>query len=265
MQWPAPQFHDMSDFNSYEPVPTLRFAMYGVLTAAGLAALGYFQHAHYLYTAAVFSGALFGGGGFLLNWLRSHAEPGQPALMRIPVSIQTKAVKLIQILALPTALMGYFLFQDIFLAPPQQDVARITCKYDTRGTHSTTDYWIEARGQVLYRKSVARSFWRQCNAGDEIKLAITPRFKEWRHVSLMRNGKLVAESIGFGDFFGVGVYVACLFVPCIFFLPSVSKTVPDPCSRQDIKSGVFCVCLLIETVALYVWADMLFKTFGGQS
>ena len=74
----------MSDFYSRKPVATWRIVFYGILAAAGVAAVGYFEGDHRLYYFAAFAGAMIGGFGFLLSWTRSNvkavsAGPGQPA------------------------------------------------------------------------------------------------------------------------------------------------------------------------------------------
>ena len=74
----------MSDFYSREPVARWRIIFYGILAAAGIAALGYFQHDRGLYIFAGIAGAFICGFGILLSAARSgvkpvQAAPGQPA------------------------------------------------------------------------------------------------------------------------------------------------------------------------------------------
>ena len=73
----------MSDFYSRKPVGTWRIVFYGILAAAGVAAVGYFQHDPQLYIFAGIAGAFIGGFGFLLSWARANVKPvegvpGQP-------------------------------------------------------------------------------------------------------------------------------------------------------------------------------------------
>jgi Ni/Fe-hydrogenase subunit HybB-like protein len=74
----------MSDFFERKPVPTWRIVFYGILAAACIAALGYYQNDHSLYFAAAIFGVFIGGFGFVLSWARANVKPlpteqGQPA------------------------------------------------------------------------------------------------------------------------------------------------------------------------------------------
>jgi hypothetical protein len=65
----------MSDFYTHEPVPMWHIVFYGILAAAGVAAVGYFESDHRLYIAAAFCGVFIGGFGFLLSWMRANVKP----------------------------------------------------------------------------------------------------------------------------------------------------------------------------------------------
>jgi hypothetical protein len=180
------------------------------------------------------------------------------------------ALKYLRILALPTALMGFLIFYDIFFAPPHQDVARITRKYVTYGRGGGN--YIQAKGDFSYSESVPVSFWNQCTAGDEIKLALTPCFKEWRHVSLLQNGKPVAESMG-KDIWWMGMFGVCFLVPCIFFLPSIGETMSKNPFRATNDQGswkynlhniwkLWFLALGFEMIALLLWLKFAFVLMG---
>jgi hypothetical protein len=67
----------MSDFYSRKPVAKWRIVSYGILAAAGMAALGYFQHDHSLYFFAGIAGAFICGFGFFLSAVRASVKPVQ--------------------------------------------------------------------------------------------------------------------------------------------------------------------------------------------
>jgi len=73
----------MSGFYTRKPVAIWRIVSYGILAAAGVAAVGYFQNDHRLYIAAAVCGVVIGGFGFVLSWGRANIKPiqivpGQP-------------------------------------------------------------------------------------------------------------------------------------------------------------------------------------------
>jgi hypothetical protein len=67
----------MNDFYSRKPVAPWRIIFYGILAAAAVAAVGYFQNDHRLYFFAAFCGIFIGGLGFLLSWTRANIKPVQ--------------------------------------------------------------------------------------------------------------------------------------------------------------------------------------------
>jgi len=73
----------MSDFYTRKPVAIWHIIFYGILAAAGVVAVGYFENDQRLYIAAAFCGVFIGGLGFVLSWARANikpiqTEPGQP-------------------------------------------------------------------------------------------------------------------------------------------------------------------------------------------
>jgi hypothetical protein len=61
-------------------VPMARIVFYGILAAAGVAAIGYLQNDYRLYIAAAFCGIFIGGFGFALSWTRANIKPVEVGL-----------------------------------------------------------------------------------------------------------------------------------------------------------------------------------------
>ena len=82
----------MSDFYTRKPVPKRRIVFYGFLTAASVAALGYFQQDPHLYIFAGIAGLFIGAFGFALSRTRANVKPlpGErtPAFSRFPTWVR---------------------------------------------------------------------------------------------------------------------------------------------------------------------------------
>ena len=52
-----------------------RIVSYGILAAAGVATVGYFQNDYRLYIFAAVCGVFIGGFGFALSWGRANVKP----------------------------------------------------------------------------------------------------------------------------------------------------------------------------------------------
>jgi len=125
---------------------------------------------------------------------------------------------LVRSFALFSLLAGAADLYDLFLGTTDRDSAIITEKTHTTGRAAS--WYIRARGRFHYNEGVPPRFWRLCETGDTLELSLTPLFKEWRSVTLVRTGAVIAESKGSDilamSLFGLAfltVAAASIFIP----------------------------------------------------
>jgi hypothetical protein len=156
----------------------------------------------------------------------------------------------IRILAIPAAVVGGLAFCDLFLLPPQPDSAVITDKSASSG--GPGQCMIYAKGQFDYGEAVPRAFYSICDIGDRIELSLTPVFKEWRDVRIVRDGASVARSRG--------TDISFLALFCVaFFIPALSFVVP---SRWTNNKAFAAFAGLLELIALLVLLKFVAVYFG---
>ena len=147
---------------------------------------------------------------------------------------------LVRLFATFSLLAGIAVFYDLFLATADHDSASITEKARTTGRGASSS--IHARGRFQYTETVPPRFWRLCETGDSLDLSLTPVFKEWRHVTLVRSGAVIAETMG-TDIIYMGLLgVAFLAVAAVsLFSPTVVLRKPlywIPVSVVDLTAAL---------------------------
>jgi hypothetical protein len=156
----------------------------------------------------------------------------------------------IRILAIPAAVVGGLAFCDLFLFSPTHDSAVIT--YKGAGSGGSGPHMIYANGQFSYGEGVPRPFYSVCNIGDRIELSLTPVFKEWRQVILVRDGANVATSHG--------TDIVFLSMFCVaFFVPALSFVAPR---RWTDNKAFAAFAGLLELIALLVLLKFVAVYFG---
>jgi hypothetical protein len=106
---------------------------------------------------------------------------------------------------------------DLIAPARETDTAVITAK-DTRSRRGSTRHEITARGRYSYAEEVPRHFYRVAQEGDKLQVSLTPIFSEWKKMSIIRDGQVIASSQGtellwmgaFGLFFLVTL---CAYLP----------------------------------------------------
>ena len=153
---------------------------------------------------------------------------------------------MIRIFALPTALAGLMMIYDILIAPGEHDTASVTNKY--LSSSKGTDYDLEVSGRQVYLKNVPRHFYDLCSINDTVELSVSPIFKEWHRIALIRGGKVVTETTPTDIYFMSGFAFAFL-LPCLSFLPWIANTF-DSFSlvdkKQQNKNFFWIIIFLLE-------------------
>ena len=152
-------------------MPAWRIAFLGFLAAFGVAAIGYVTHERALYVFAVFAGALIGVFGFILSVVRASAQIKDAAeRKRFAEKHKSTALRLFQVLAIPTAIVGGVLIYDLFIATPQHDTAVIIGKYVSNGGKGGSQYNLQVKGVRVYQKAVPFWFYNDCSLNDTVEL-----------------------------------------------------------------------------------------------
>jgi hypothetical protein len=192
----------VNEFPEPKSVPTWRIVFYGLLAAAGVAAVGYWQHEPSLYVFAIFAGVVIGGFGFVLKsaqTLKSNQSlsqiRGELERKRSTDKHKSTALFIFQILAIPTAIVGCVLIYDLFIATPEHDTATVVGKYVGSSGKAGHSYNLQVKGLRVYQKAVPFWFYNDCSLNDTVELSLTPIFKDWHQVSLIRNGMVKAKTI----------------------------------------------------------------------
>ncbi len=169
---------------------------------------------------------------------------------------------IIRILALPTALAGLIMIYDVLVAPVEHDTASVTNKYVSRSKGK--DYDLEVSGRQVYLKNVPWHFYGLCSINDTVELSISPIFKEWHQISLIRDGKVVAETTPTDIYFMSGFAFAFL-LPCLSFVPWFTNAF-DSFSfidkKQQSKNFFWMIIFLLELVGMIICIKLVAYFMG---
>lgn len=184
----------MNDFRKRKSVPAWRIVLYGLLAAGLLTGLGSILHDSGLYFAAGFAAVFVGVLGWALNLHTNYLQIHDVAERKQLANRYAKnALITLQTLAIPTALMGLVMLNDVFISKPEQEEAIVINKYESYAGKGGHRFWLEVKGQHTYSQDVGSWFYNKCSLNDTVKLSVTPLFKEWRYISLVRHGIVVAR------------------------------------------------------------------------
>jgi hypothetical protein len=143
-----------------------------------------------------------------------------------------------RILALPCIYLGLIFLYDIFSSQTSHDVAIVTGKTEYQGSVKSggTTYYVYAKGQSIpYKESVFGSFYNDCQNGDQLDLVLTPIYKDWRLVTLIRDGKVI-EQYKVPNFYWGQVVSFFFLAPIGFFLPKLKESLMNlEISTTDLK------------------------------
>jgi hypothetical protein len=144
----------MKNFPEPKSVPTWRIIFYGLLAAASVAGVGYWQHQRDLYVFAILAGVFIGGFGLLLKSARTVSQiRDETERKRFTAKHKSTALVVFQILAIPTAVVGCVLIYDLFVATPEHDTATVVGKYVSSGSRGSRSYNLQVKGLRVYQKA----------------------------------------------------------------------------------------------------------------
>lgn len=237
----------MNGFPEPNSVSKWRIVFYGLLAAAGVAAIGYWQHEPALYVFAIFAGVFVGGFGLVLKSARTFSQIRDES-ERKKFAEKRKSILLVilQILALPTAIIGCVLIYDLFIATPEHDTATVIGKYVTHGSKGGNQHHLQVRGLRIYEKTVSLRFYNECAIKDTVELSLTPIFKDWHEVALVRNGT-IADKTTPSDTYFMAFFAFGSLLPLLLFIQPIRNYFNDVSPRSS-KSGIAGIYLVIVIV-----------------
>jgi hypothetical protein len=235
-------------------VPTWRIVFYGLLAAAGVAGVGYLEHQRDLYVFAIFAGVFIGGFGLILKLARTSSQiKDETERKRFSEKHKSTALVIFQILAVPTAIVGCVLIFDLFIATPEQNTATVVGKHISYGRRSH-GYYLQVKGLRVYQKAVPFWFYNDCSINDTVELSLTPIFKDWHQVSLIRNGiveaKTTPSNTYWMTFFAFGA-----LLPMLLLVRQIRDSFGENSSvpyKDKIVGVYFLIVLMCEIMAVGV-------------
>jgi hypothetical protein len=119
-----------------------------------------------------------------------------------------------RILAIPSVLIALLIFSDCIITSREMDRAIVSKKHVSIA--SSTDYFVAAKGHYSYYEAVSKDFYDRLDIGDHVNIRLTPIFKEWRSIELMRGGVVVAKTTG-TDMYYMSIMGLALLIPLFSF------------------------------------------------
>jgi len=146
----------------------------------------------------------------------------------------------LRILSIPSALIALLIFSDCIVTNHEIDRAIVKEKHVSIG--SSKDYFVAAEGKYSYSEGVSRDFYDKLNIGDDVVIRLTPFFKEWKSIELVRGGVIIAKTTG-TDMYYMGIMGIAFLIPLLYFQ-----------SEEYIRSQIVLMILipLFEVISLLV-------------
>ncbi|MGD9874112.1 MAG: hypothetical protein AB7T27_07545 [Kiritimatiellia bacterium] len=106
---------------------------------------------------------------------------------------------------------------DIVSPAKETDEAIITGKttYYNRGKNICN---LEAKGRYTYREEVSRRVYATAEVGDTLRVSLSPIFKEWKTMEVVRSGKTLISARG-SDLYWMGAIGLLFLVSFAAYLP----------------------------------------------
>jgi hypothetical protein len=120
----------------------------------------------------------------------------------------------LRILSIPSALIALLIFVDCVVTNHEIDRAMVKEKFVSIG--SSTDYYVKAKGKYSYSEPVSKGFYNKLNVGDDVLIRLTPLFKEWKSIELIRGGVIIAKTTG-TDMYYMSIMGIALLIPLLSF------------------------------------------------
>jgi hypothetical protein len=255
----------MNDFPEPKRVPTWRIVFYGLLATAGVAGIRYWQHERALYVFAIFAGVCVGGFGLVLKSTRTASQiRDETERKRFTDKHKSTALIIFQILAIPTAVVGCVLIYDLCVATPEHDAATVVGKYVSSGSRSSRSYNLQVKGLRVYQKAVPLWFYNDCSLNDTVELSLTPIFKDWHQISLIRNGIVEAKTTPW-DTYWMTFFAFGALLPTLLLVRPIRDCFGENSSvpfKDKIVGLYFLIVLMCEIMAIGVSLKFLCVLLG---
>ncbi|MDT8302475.1 MAG: hypothetical protein RQ760_13405 [Sedimentisphaerales bacterium] len=154
--------------------------------------------------------------------------------------------KITRTLALPSMVITCLIIFDIIAPASKFDKAVITRK-NTYRTKSGINYNIQAKGKYDYHEKVNKQFYDTAKIGDDINVALSRFFGEWKSIELIRENKVIIKTTGLGIYY-MGIFGLLFLVPLLAFL-----------SKEKFLSNLLLIIFIpvLEFIAILLWIKLI--------
>lgn len=166
----------------------------------------------------------------------------------------------LRILWSPAFFVAVMIFMDVLLPFSETDTAVVKEKNVSSGKDNSKSYEIKAEGSISYNEPVSKSFYDQVHINDELIIKRTYLFKEWRSVELIKDGSVVAASIGV-DIYYMPMF-ALFFLAPIVFIRSKDSFVEYLFETKPTEIKIFILVMLLELTAVLILIKLLLVFLG---
>jgi hypothetical protein len=162
------------------------------------------------------------GNDLASEWDAQDQRQFGVAKSRRSISITGARLWAIRIVSLPCMVLGMVLLFDMLVATPEHELAMVKDKYSVagKGVKHYIHVYTAAWGGKDIRQIVPSDFYNECTPGDVVKLTLTPRYKQWKHIVLLRRGKVVDER----TLAPLGLMGFLLLLPLLTWIPRIAAT-----------------------------------------
>lgn len=149
--------------------------------------------------------------------------------------------------SLMAATVGVLSIADVIMAPRETDEAVVTGKRKFHHAKQGTDYSVTAHSEKReYNESVSVSFHSAARKGDTLLIQLTPVFREWKSVQVVRDGRVIHRGSG------VDMY-AMVIMGAFFILTLYSFRLYSRMNKVRVLGSLaFIGIILFELIALAV-------------
>lgn len=156
-----------------------------------------------------------------------------------------------RILAAASIVITCLIIYDIIAPASRFDQALITRK-STHRRRSGIAYNIQAKGNFDYNENVKKQFYDTALIGDNINVALSRFFGEWKSLELVRDNKVIIRTTRM-DIYFMGIFGLLFLVPLLAFLPKEKLLANLP---------LIIFITVLELIAILLWIKLILVWMG---
>lgn len=171
------------------------------------------------------------------------------------IDVSTGWLILLRVFAVPSVLLAIVGLVDLAGPPTRRDLPVVSSKY-TVYTDARLAYYVKAAGKYHYDEAISRRFYKVVRPGDQLEVALSNFFSEWKSAKIIRGGRVVLTEPGWDTYY-VAVFSLLFFAPGVCFLRRDLWL-----SRRAGGQTVVATIVLFEVLAILLWAKLGMVVLG---